>query len=663
MSPIGFSRAALNRSERAPNVLPVDSQFPPRRTAVPLRRGTALRLPPKSGAPDQSDLGAVREWLTNRSGPTAVDLFSGAGGLSLGLADAGFSVLLGADSDPWAVETHTANVGGLGYCGDLSDPTELLEQLDGWGIGRVDVVAGGVPCQPFSRAGQAKIRELIRAGERHASDPRASLWRSFMRLVKRLEPSVVLVENVPDLPAKDDGVVLSGFLESLEGLGYRVDARIIDCFRHGVPQHRSRLFLVGLKDGRTLEWPTPTDDLVNLRDAIGDLPPVPGGQRAEKLPYLPRPGAQSDFQRRMRRELSREEQNWVFDHMTRAVRADDWEAYTGLQPGQTYADVPSHLQRYRTDIFTDKYRRLSWEELSRTITAHIAKDGYWYIHPEQHRTLSIREAARLQTFPDRFRFAGQPSHRYTQIGNAVPPLVGEAVGRSIMTALRTPLGHHAPTDARDRLLRWYATETPHPWRRRSESPWHVLAAELALDRAGADVAARSDALRRVAPSPRALREDPNAVDKLGEITISPHAIAALQDAAETIFELFEGQVPSEDIDLRAIPGVGDSTAKAVLCFGFGRAVVPLNSSAARVASRVAGQEHRRRWQLRLDLHQIAGPAGPNADFNAAILHLGSMLCHPVDPECDQCPLNTMCGTGSARRSNAEVKELLTHELV
>ena len=108
--------------------------------------------------------------------------------------------------------------------------------------------------------------------------------------------------------------------------------------------------------------------------------------------------------------------------MTRAVRADDWEAYTGLQPGQTYADIPARLQRYRTDIFTDKYKRLSWEELSRTITAHIAKDGYWYIHPEQHRTLSIREAARLQTFPDWFRFAGQPSHRFAQIGNAVPPL-------------------------------------------------------------------------------------------------------------------------------------------------------------------------------------------------------------------------------------------------
>ena len=152
-------------------------------------------------------------------------------------------MLVGADAEPWAVETHTANLGGLGYVGDLTDPGELLEQLDGWGIEHVELVAGGVPCQPFSRAGQAKIRELIRSGERHPQDPRALLWRSFMRIVERLQPDAVLVENVPDLPTWDDGAVLSGFLESLGELGYTVDARILDCFRFGVPQHRSRLLL------------------------------------------------------------------------------------------------------------------------------------------------------------------------------------------------------------------------------------------------------------------------------------------------------------------------------------------------------------------------------------------------------------------------------------
>src|SRR5205085_7290206 len=119
---------------------------------------------------------------------------------------------------------------------------------------------------------------------------------------------------------------------------------------------------------------------------------------------------------------------------------DDAEAFRLLKEGQTYRDLPTKLQRYRTDIFDDKYKRLAWDEVSRSITAHIAKDGYWYIHPEQHRTLSIREAARIQTFPDRFRFAGEPTHRYRQIGNAVPPLLAEHLGRSIHGALARPRG-------------------------------------------------------------------------------------------------------------------------------------------------------------------------------------------------------------------------------
>ena len=106
-----------------------------------------------------------------------------------------------------------------------------------------------------------------------------------------------------------------------------------------------------------------------------------------------------------------------------------------MEPGDTYLDVPERLRRYRSDIFYDKYLRLSFDDLSRTITAHLAKDGYWYIHPSEDRTLSIREAARIQTFPDRFRFAGHPTSRYRQIGNAVPPLLASTIARSLHSAL------------------------------------------------------------------------------------------------------------------------------------------------------------------------------------------------------------------------------------
>ncbi len=229
-----------------------------RRTAVPHYRGENLRLPRHADAPDPSDLEGVRRWVRNAPRPTAIDLFSGAGGLSLGLRDAGFSVLLGADWDAHSVQTHEANIGGLGYVGDLSEPAELIGYLDGWGITDVDLVAGGPPCQPFSRAGRSMIRNLVASGSRSAEDPRAELWQGFMVVVRHLRPRAVLVENVPDLPSWDDGSVLMGFYESLKDLGYTVDARVLDGFQYGVPQHRARLFLVGLRDGRTFEWPEPS---------------------------------------------------------------------------------------------------------------------------------------------------------------------------------------------------------------------------------------------------------------------------------------------------------------------------------------------------------------------------------------------------------------------
>src|SRR6202012_2522851 len=122
----------------------------------------------------------------------------------------------------------------------------------------------------------------------------------------------------------------------------------------------------------------------------------------------------------------------------------------------------------RTDIFTDKYKRLAWDQVSRSITAHIAKDGYWYIHPDQARTLSIREAARVQTFPDHFRFAGQPSHRLRQIGNAVPPLLAEAVGGSVRAAIEACPSKRRREDFssfHDDLLSWHPDHRrDYPWR-------------------------------------------------------------------------------------------------------------------------------------------------------------------------------------------------------
>ena len=137
---------------------------------VPLYKGSRVQLEPHPGSPDPDDPVAVRRWLEGRPRPWAIDLFCGAGGLSLGLEDAGFSVVAAADSDPVAIETHAANVQGLVWAGDLSDPSGFLTRLNQWGIYQIDLLAGGPPCQPFSKAGMAKIGDLVRAAGRQARE-------------------------------------------------------------------------------------------------------------------------------------------------------------------------------------------------------------------------------------------------------------------------------------------------------------------------------------------------------------------------------------------------------------------------------------------------------------------------------------------------------------
>jgi len=603
---------------------------------------------------------AVRDWVADRSHPTAIDIFAGAGGLSLGLHQAGFDVLVGADSDAWATETHAANLPGLTWTGDLADPGHFLQSLEVWGIKTVDLVAGGVPCQPFSRAGRPRIANLVQRGERGAHDARAELWESFIAVVETLRPRAVLVENVPDLPRWNDGAVLMGFYESLRELGYNVEARILDGFRYGVPQHRQRLILLGLAEGRQPIWPEPQEESVTLGDAIDDLPIVPRAQRSEELPYdLGR--IRNDFQREMRAGLVGDASELVWDHITRDVRPDDLKAFKLLGEGQTYLDLPEDLRRYRWDVFTDKYKRLTRDELCRSITAHIAKDGYWYIHPDQHRTLSIREAARVQTFPDDFRFAGTQTHRYRQIGNAVPVKLGRVVGEGIVEALAAEGQEKATRDAfRTQLLAWHGERpTRRPWRTASD-PWHVLIGELALRRAPEDVVTvMYRLLKTAARSPRAVARDPLAsAEVLRKIGLKT-AAAAIVAIAVDLVERFDGRVPEDSLELRSLPGVGDYLAEAIVCFGFGRRSVLVDSTTSRICTRVQGRDVRKRFQLRLDLYGLAGGSGPDSRFNRALLDLGEAVCRPSSPTCGECPVAELCAFAATEDVKADPTQVLS----
>ena len=626
------------------------------RYRVPIRRGHRVVLPLHVKSPDRGDLDAVRSWLKTRPRPWAIDLFCGAGGLSLGLEDAGFSVVAAADSDPLAIETHAANIEGLTWTGDLSDPTAFITQLDEWGIDSVDLLAGGPPCQPFSQAGTAKIGDLVRGGRRRADDERADLWRSFFSITDHLKPRAVLFENVQGFTTAQDGAVLVALVDELKRREYAVDARVVEAWRHRVPQHRSRLFVVGTAPRAQFEWPKSSTRRPTVWQAIADLPDVPADTRDEVQVYEGPP--QTVLGRMLRRGLRGGESQLIRDHVTRSVRPDDAEIYRLLKPGDTYLDVPDHLRRYRSDIFDDKYFRLSYDDVSRTITAHIAKDGYWYIHPEEDRTLSVREAARIQTFPDRFRFAGHPSNRFHQIGNAVPPLLAAAMAASMRRALDgeseavLPGGSGEPSAEthgfRDDLVRWFRQNGRRfPWRQQDLSPWQVLLVEMCLHRTRADqVALVAEDILSHARTPEQFIENADRLAPSLATLGLRWRLENLVSAAKFVRDDLAGCVPDSWQRLARIPGVGDYIASAVLCFAFDQSTVLMDTNTRRIARRVLGNApNQASWQLRLGLRELAAAEGANAEWNMGLLDLGALVCTARAPRCMECPVRSHCATG------------------
>ncbi|TGH27845.1 MAG: DNA cytosine methyltransferase [Aphanocapsa feldmannii 277cI] len=447
-------------------------------------RGPEQRLDAHPQACGLEDLPAHVRGLDN-PGPLAVDLFCGAGGMSLGLHAAGFEVILGVDIRPDSIATHRHHFPGCSHQGDLSDPEELeriIRQLDR--CGDISLVAGGPPCQPFSRNIRwRKHDEKAARQHRELNSGRRELSESFMTVVKCIRPRAFLMENVPDIALTGDQDIFRDIVSRAEAAGYRVHARIIYAWHHGVPQLRPRLFIAGthIRHASPLLWPEPEfvdeKSAPNLLDAIGDLPPLQGSWREhwqEKHDYR---GPSTPYQRRMREWLP-VEADAIHDHITRRVREDDLRTFqlmrsTGMKYHQLEDDqrryqVVSRAQRQghggkqsgKDHSFRNKYNILEPGQPCLTITAHMAKDGYWYIHPYQDRTLSIREAARVQSFPDGFRFHGTPSNRFHQVGEAVAPLVGEVLGRALLKSLQEKDKDNdsnwlAPQEVRDELLRWY----------------------------------------------------------------------------------------------------------------------------------------------------------------------------------------------------------------
>ncbi|MER6626291.1 DNA cytosine methyltransferase, partial [Streptomyces sp. NPDC000931] len=364
---------------------------------VPLERSDYLKLPPHEQSCAPADF---TRWLADVGGSRrlAVDLFSGAGGLSLGLETAGWLVAAAVDIDQRALETHSANFPGMSLPMDIGDPAERDRLIGILKPAEIDLVAGGPPCQPFSRAGRSKIRSLVEHHGRDPEDRRKELWSAYLDVVKRIRPRAVLMENVPDMGLGDDFFVVRTIEQQLEELGYATQVSLVDAWRYGVPQHRKRLILLARNDVEDFRWQDTQPERTTLGEAIGDLPVIdvrPRERVGQRELQYSEDGVTSAFSKEMRTGAPH---GIVWDHMTRRVRRDDYRIFSKMTSKTLYSDIEKSLRRYDADQFTDKYKKLDWSDVSRTITAHIAKDGYWYIHPEQNRTLTVREAARIQTF-------------------------------------------------------------------------------------------------------------------------------------------------------------------------------------------------------------------------------------------------------------------------
>jgi DNA (cytosine-5)-methyltransferase 1 len=385
--------------------------------------------------------------------PTVLDLFCGAGGMSLGFQNAGCEILGGIDNNLHAIKTHHENfpnsrLSKLNFgAQDIGDINLLELPIK---PGDVDILIGGPPCQVFSVVGMGKMKSL---GKQIQSDTRNFLYKYYVDFLSYYKPIFFVIENVNTLKNNAIFSTLTGELE--EGLpahrqdypGYEVKYQILLASDYGVPQLRKRLFIVGRRKDTNLSFEFPKKNIstpISVGEAIGDLPELepismplrqkisgPKQQDVEK-PYRYPPN--SGYQQNMRSK--KKEGEGVINHICRAHNEKDLAIFEMLPQGGKYMDLPELLRRYRDDIFEDKYKRLKWYEPSWTLTAHMRKDCLAYIHPTQTRSISVREAARLQSFPDDFVFYAPMTRMFELVGNSVPPLLAQAIAEPIIEQIK-----------------------------------------------------------------------------------------------------------------------------------------------------------------------------------------------------------------------------------
>ena len=364
----------------------------------------------------------------------AVDLFCGCGGISAGLRSSGFRVIAGADVDSKYISTfrfnfpeaRSMNVDLMNYT-----PVQFMTTL-GIEPGELDLLAGGPPCQGFSKNVPRSLRYM--------DDSNNLLVRMFLDYCEIIEPKVILMENVAEMRNSFAGQFSDEIITRLDYAGYSVTGMTLNAAEHGVPQLRRRAFFLAVRGSTALEKPPVTHcgapsqlqlfdnpSFVTVWEAIGDLPSICHGEGQDPCEYACE--SFSEYQRKMRNNSGE-----VHNHVARPLRPTQFERLAALQPGQGHKDLPAELKV--RGGYSGAYGRLTKGMTARTITRWVFHpgSGRWG-HPVDIRTLTIREAARIQGFADEYEFVGSFVQQAGQLGNAVPPLLVQLIGTSIRTQL------------------------------------------------------------------------------------------------------------------------------------------------------------------------------------------------------------------------------------
>lgn len=387
-----------------------------------------------------------------------IDLFCGAGGFAKGFEMTGkFQCIGGIDNKEAAIKTHELNFkNSVSVCKDIREfpPSEFEKLLKGQ---KVDLIIGGPPCPTFSTIGHAKIQSVYKekGGLDITNDPRNDLFLDYFGYIDYFKPKMFVMENVPQFLTKYKGATFQAVKElvarDLPEYELVEDVKVLNAVNYGVPQNRRRMILVGYLKGMKFKYPeithwfkegkqnidpnnddTEIDKLlphIDVYSAIADLPKITDNWRISEVEYS-RFKDLTNYQVMMRENT----QKTVLNNICRMSNDRAKQVFQHMHQGCIYMDLPSEVRKilpFREDIFKDRLKRLVNKNPSWTVLAHIGMDGYMYIHPTENRTLSVREAARIQSFPDDFVFIGNQQDTYVQVGNAVPPIFASKIADEI----------------------------------------------------------------------------------------------------------------------------------------------------------------------------------------------------------------------------------------